>query len=461
MEYTAYSKYKPSNDKLGIYIPEHWSHRKLRFLLSESLTNGLFKKAEFWGRGRPIVNVSDVYIPDDVINLDLLDRVDCDDSEFEKYSALEGDFFFVRSSLALDGIGKTAMVRNVSEEAVFECHLVRGRPDKDVIDPVYLNYYLNSKYAKEYFKSVANLVTMATIDQMKLKDTIVTVPDYSEQQKIAGFLEYKTQQIDQLIEKKKSLIDRLEEKLIAEITQAVTKGLDKAAKLRPSDVDWLGDVPKNWEVKKLKFYIKKLESGVSVNAEPSPAEEDEYGVLKTSCVYGNIFRKEENKKVFLEEVDRVKCPVVKDSIIISRMNTPELVGHCGYVSEDHNNLFLPDRLWMTEFEYDFCGEVKFFWYLLSSKGIEGETSHLATGASGSMKNLTQPDYLSMKLPIPPPAEQREILQYLEKVELEVKAALEKVLKAIDCLEEYRSAIITSSVTGRIDVREIEIPKSVS
>lgn len=303
-------------------------------------------------------------------------------------------------------------------------------------------------------------VSYPAINASDLVSICVSYPqDTEEQEQIAKFLDYKTAQIDALIVKKTELIEKLKEQRVAVITQAVSKGLDPNTSMRDSGVDWLGHVPKHWEIKRLKFYIKSLDSGVSVNAEPFPASEDEAGILKTSCVYGNRFRPMENKRILIEELDRVACPTVKDSIIISRMNTPELVGHCGYVEQDYPNLYLPDRLWITRFHHDFDGSVKFFWYLLSSKGAQGITESLATGASGSMKNLTQPDYLGIRVAVPKIGEQETITRYLDTEVDRIQSLIKKTHLAIDNLNEYRRALITAATAGKIDVRNVKLERA--
>src|SRR5690606_37015243 len=116
-----------------------------------------------------------------------------------------------------------------------------------------------------------------------------------------------------------------------------------------SGVEWLGEVPGHWEVKALKNVISRIESGVSVNAIDTPAAEGEIGVLKTSCVYRGWFEPVENKAVVPEEYERVGCPVTAGTLIVSRMNTPDLVGAAGMVGESNPGLFLPDRLWQVHF----------------------------------------------------------------------------------------------------------------
>ena len=119
-------------------------------------------------------------------------------------------------------------------------------------------------------------------------------------------------------------------------------------------------------MKRLKHVFPRLLSGVSTNSENNQADEIELGVLKTSCVYGNTFIPSENKKIVDDEVSRASCPVRKNSLIISQMNTPELVGNCGYVDRDYSNLFLPDRLWIATFTTGNRISVKYAWFIIIS-----------------------------------------------------------------------------------------------
>ncbi len=432
-------------------ISKDWEKIRLRFLLSENLTNGLFKKAEFWGKGRPVVNVSDVYGHDDTINLSSLDKVSCDDAEYQRYSAIDGDFFFVRSSLALDGIGKTAMISEPSEEAVFECHLVRGRPDREMVNPRFLNYCLNSASSKAYFKSVANLVTMATIDQMKLKNLQLLLPCLDEQQKIATFLDHKTQQIDQLIEKKKALIEKLEEQRIAVITQAVTKGLDKDVKLVPSGVDWLGDVPDEWAVIRLRFLIESLEQGWSPQCDNYTADEDQWGVLKVGCVNGDRLDEKDNKALPPSLEPKTEYEILPGDILISRANTRELLGSTALAPDSvRQKLLLCDKLYRLIPSSDV--DRVYLTYFLRTPISRYQYEREATGASGSMQNIGQATIKNLPIVVPSLEQQQKIVEFINHKTEHLDGMVAKIESAKSKLEEYRSSLITAAVTGKIDVR---------
>lgn len=285
------------------------------------------------------------------------------------------------------------------------------------------------------------------------------LPPREEQDAIAAFLDWKTGQIDVLIARKKELLEKLKEKRIAFITHAVTKGFNSTSPMSDSGVSWLGQVPKHWEVKRLKFIFPRLYSGVSVNSDNTPSLDGSTAILKTSSVYGNRFKPEENKRVVEDELDRVACPVTQDSLIISRMNTPELVGNCGYVDRDYENLFLPDRLWIARFLNHLEAHGRFAWYLVTSHPLVSLTGILATGTSDSMKNLTQEAFLDIPVGLPPYAEQVEIASRLDFETAKLDLLEEKVTAVIDRLTEYRTALITAATTGKIDVRKVKISGS--
>ncbi len=180
---------------------------------------------------------------------------------------------------------------------------------------------------------------------------------------------------------------------------------------RDSGVEWLGEVPEHWAVHPLKRAIARIESGTSVNAADFPAEPGSLGVLKTSCVYTGKFDWAENKTVDDEDLSRVSCPLRKNTLIVSRMNTPDLVGATGLVSEAPNGIFLPDRLWQVYFEGDHSPE--FLFYFTKSREYREQVKMACSGTSASMQNLGQDDFRSLLFAEPPKREQTQIARFLD------------------------------------------------
>lgn len=214
----------------------------------------------------------------------------------------------------------------------------------------------------------------------------------------------------------------------------------------PAGLEWVEQLPACWEVLRLKDIIEVLESGVSVNASDVPVEGDSVGVLKTSCVGKSQFLPSMNKSVWETEVTKVKTPVKGGRIIVSRMNTPDLVGASAYIPQDYPNLFLPDRLWQTVFYKNSKHDTKWLSYLIGSSVFRFLLSKLATGTSPSMKNLGQDKFLAIVIPFPTPFEQQKIAAYLDiKTDL-IDYKIDLLTKKAERYEILKQSLINETVT---------------
>jgi type I restriction enzyme S subunit len=191
-----------------------------------------------------------------------------------------------------------------------------------------------------------------------------------------------------------------------------------------------------WQVRPLSEFILSLDAGVSVNSGDRPALKGEVGVLKTSAVTYGVFEAKENKLVSNEiETQRLKEPVCRNTIIISRMNTPDLVGANAYVEYSIDNLFLPDRLWAAKPKSS--ASMRFLSYILGSPNGRAALRKLAKGSSGSMKNITKPDVLGLLFMAPLLPEQQKIAECLNSVDDLMAAQSRKV----DTLKTHKKALM--------------------
>ena len=203
-----------------------------------------------------------------------------------------------------------------------------------------------------------------------------------------------------------------------------------------------------WNESSLSDAIASLDAGVSVNSEDSPAIEHELGILKTSCVTKGYFDPSENKRVLdPTEISRLKEPVSKNSIVISRMNTPALVGLSGLVPQDEKHLFLPDRLWAAKVASNHSPH--WIAQLLASEKVRGQLSDRASGTSGSMKNITKGDVLSLPVVIPTLPEQRKIADFLTAVDGRIGQLSQK--KAL--LEDYKKGVMQQLFTQALRFKD--------
>lgn len=191
-----------------------------------------------------------------------------------------------------------------------------------------------------------------------------------------------------------------------------------------------------WTRHTLSHYVSALDAGVSVNAGDRPARNGEIGVLKTSCVTTGTFDHTENKVVLEpEELGRVKESVQRDTIIMSRMNTIELVGANAYVEREITNLYLPDRLWAAKPTAN--GNMRFLSYILGSDQGRAFLSNLAAGSSGSMKNISKSEVLSIPILVPSLAEQQKIADCLTAIDTKIAAQTAK----IDALKTHKRGLM--------------------
>ena len=310
-------------------------------------------------------------------------------------------------------------------------------------------YYLTIAQESQYLL-FGNGNVLQIINSTSQGNIACVLPPLENQHLIACYLDSVCSDIEVLISKNRSSIEEYKKLKQAVITQAVTKGVRGEREMKDSGVEWIGKIPKYWNIGKLKYYWISVESGVSVNAADRPIDNPaQYGVLKTSSVSKFIFNPHEHKQVNNDEYSRVTCPVTADCIIVSRMNTPDLVGACGYVEKTYPNLFLPDRLWQISFKNDVSA--KFIWYYLNNKMVRSYISSLSTGTSSTMQNISQGQFGNISVCLPDSNEQKEIADYLDAKCAEIDRLIAKKEQLVKELESYKKSLIYEVVTGKREV----------
>ncbi|MES0091028.1 restriction endonuclease subunit S [Mesorhizobium sp. M0030] len=180
------------------------------------------------------------------------------------------------------------------------------------------------------------------------------------------------------------------------------------------------EVPGGWRELRLGDLIATLDAGVSVNADGRQCEEGEVGVLKTSSVSDGRFIPEEHKAVLKGERSRVRVPVRRNSLIFSRMNTPNLVGANAYIEADYPKLYLPDRLWQIATNEQ--ADCRWLSFHMQSEAFRRQIDDIATGTSGSMKNISKGRLNQLPVLLPPLEEQRRIAEVLRSVDEAIETA---------------------------------------
>ncbi len=352
-------------------------------------------------------------------------------------------------------IGKVAQVEGIPYKATLNSGVFVTRPEVGFqYDTNFMYYILTSDVFKNFVDNQKSGTTIAHLYQNVFEDFEYPFPEsIEEQQKIATFLDYKTQQIDQLIEKKKALIEKLEEKRIAVITQAVTKGLDKNAKLKPSGVDWVDSIPTHWQCCPLKYFSDTFDCK-HLTAE---FVDEGYPLVSIAEVKGWHVDVETSKKTTFEYykdlIDGGRKPQAGD-IIYSRNAT---VGEAAIVLEETPDFAMGQDVCLIRSFETLLPD--YLMYMLNSMLILQQLDLLMVGST--FKRINVDDIRNYTLVIPPQNEQKDIIGYLDNACMKVDNMLLKANTVVERLEEYRAALITSAVTGKIDLREADIPKDVA
>ena len=282
--------------------------------------------------------------------------------------------------------------------------------------------------------------TRAKLNQSDLKEINIPLPPLKEQKKIASILT----SVDEVIENTQKQIDKLDDLKKATMNELLTKGIGHT-EFKDSE---LGRIPKSWEVRRLGELVGSLTGGVSVNSENRTKGAKEMGILKTSCISKGAFFPSEHKTILASEISRVSTPVQRDKIIFSRMNTPNLVGESGYVSEVTEGLYLPDRLWLIDVEDQRVTFMKWLSWLLVSRDVRTQITHIATGTSGSMKNISKPNLLSLPVAVPTLEEQKKIALTIDTIDAKIKNHSQKLSQT----QSLKKSLMQDLLTGKVRVQ---------
>jgi len=302
--------------------------------------------------------------------------------------------------------------------------------------------------AHEELNSIGTGSTYTAISADDVKNTYLPHPPLPEQQAIADFLDRKTAQIDTLIKKKQRQIKLLQEQRTALINQAVTKGLDPTVPMKDAGIEWLGEIPIGWEVITLKYLVAvKITDGPHETPEFVDngipfvsAEAVQNGKVNFNSRRGNITREQH------EEYSK-KCLAQRDDIFLVKSGAT--TGKLAYVDTD-----LEFGIWSPLALIRAKRDLMLSKLLFLSLGSSYFQSQIQTSWSyGTQPNIGMKVIENLKVVIPPVEEQRSLLNKLETALEKFNPLIEKAQKQIELLQEYRTALISAAVTGKIYVRE--------
>ena len=431
-KYQTYHEYKDSGVEMLGALPTSWQTKQVRYLLKDG-AEGI--KIGPFGSALKLEDMVDygtrVYGQENVIKKDFtLGKRRISQDKFEEmqvYKVYADDLLITMMGTS----GKCILVPEDAEVGIIDSHLLRMRVKETEILPKYFRLLIDECYEIEnQIKISGKGSIMHGLNSSIVKSLTLPLPSLTEQGKILNFLDHETAKIDILIEKQQQLIKLLKEKCEAVISHAVTKGLNPSNPMRDSGVEWLGEVPKHWDVKRLKFTCEFV------------TQKTDIGNKKTIALE-NI-ESGSGKYVATDSIYTGEDVGFKSGDVLFGKLRPYLAKV--YFAEDGGVAF--GDLLVYRPKGNLLGKYCFYQMINEAfiKTVDSSTY-------GSKMPRASADFINdMEVSLPPIREQEEIVTYIDTVlakfdDIEVKAK-----SVIRLMQERRTALISAAITGKIDVR---------
>lgn len=424
-------------------VPSVWAVRKLKHV-AIAMNSNVDKKSFEDELPVRLCNYTDVYYHD-VITAELpFMQATARADEIDHFRLLPGDSIITKDSESADDIGVPAFVGEDVEGVVCGYHLTLIRPSREVW-PAYLAYVLRSWPSRAQFELGASGVTRFGLGKGAIDGLIGAYPDPQQQRVIAAFLDRETARIDALIEKKQRLIELLEEKRQAVITEAVTRGLDPDVPMKDSGVIWLGEIPDGWEFGKLKFFVP----GVTVGIVVTPASyyvDDGVPCLRSLNVSSR--RIDLTQVVYISEKSNAllaKSQIREGDIVVVRTGK---TGGAAIVPRELHGANCIDLLIVRRSDRLLP---EYLHLVLSADVTRQQVEAHSVGAIQAHYNTAT--LANLWIAAPAVAVQRRIVGKATARLERLDRLIARIGESVGLLQERRSTLITAAVTGQIEITE--------
>lgn len=446
----TYDSYKNSGIEWIREIPSTW--KVSRFNHNFSFSRGLpITKQDLKNSGIPCVSYGEIHSKfGRIVDPEKHELKFADESFLisnPKSLLTRGDFLFADTSEDVEGSGNfTCLDSDVPTFAGYHTVIARLLNRND-FDYKYLSYFLDSIEFRNQIRSSVSGIKVFSITQGILKDTSVVIPPHNEQVAIASYLDRKTAEIDELIADKKRLLELYEEEKTAVVNQAVTKGLDPNAPMKDSGIEWLGEIPEHWQVPNLKYVCDFILDGTHGSF---PRVEHGYRLLSVRNIINDefVFRDDDSKvsekhfqeisKRFLIRKGDVQLAIVGATLgkvaVVRDMSEP-------FVTQRSVATIRTNTKCLPEFLFYFIKTSNFQSFLWLNTGFSAQPGIYL----GTIQNSV--------IPLPSIQEQLQIVSFVEKQKALIDDKVTKTQKLIELLSEYRTALISEVVTGKVKVTD--------
>lgn len=438
-----YDKYKYTGIEWIGEIPEHWDITRLKYTANKAsccfIDGDWIESTDLSQDGIKYITTGNIGVlkykeqGDSYISEETFKRLNCTE-------VFEGDIIISRLN---EPIGRSCILPNLNCRVVTSVDNVILRPDIDTYNKQYLVYWLNSKRFTENANLIARGATMHRISRNMLGHLSVIVPSLSEQEAIANYLDEKCGCIDKIIatqEKRVALLNELKQSVISE---AVTRGINPDAPLIATGIEWIGEIPEYWEVKRLRFVCEFRNGYTPSKANPDFWEDGTIPWYRMEDIRDSGRFLNEAKQYVTEEAVKGAGLFEAESFILA--TTATIGEHAMLIvdslaNQQFTNLKIRKSL-VQALNKDF-----FFYYLYVVDDFCKSSTRTATFPAMNMEDLK-----NFGVTLPPIKEQEKIVEYLNAKTTSIDTLISKANKEIELLNEYKQLIITEAVTGKIKV----------
>ena len=440
MSFPRYSAYKESKNDWVAHVPEHWELMPCRGFVDERTEKNEDAACQSYLSLMANVGIIPYEEKGDIGNKKPEDLSKCK-------IVCQGDFVINSMNYGIGSYGVSAY------EGVCSPVYIVLTPRQDVVEPRFAFRVFEDKSFQAYAQSLGNgiLAHRCAIGWDDLKGIVVGIPSAAEQKSILNFLDRETAKIDALIAEQQRLIELLQEKRQAVISHAVTKGLNPNAPMKDSGVEWLGEVPEHWGVKRVKQCIdpaRPVTYGIL-----KPGETDESGIpMIRAQDYSSEWKLKEGILMVSAETEApyIRSRVRAGDVLITAVGAG--TGNCAVVPDylDGSNIsrascrISVDNLKLTS---------SYLLFVLSSIATKTIIQLSMRGAAQPVLNNSEVE--NLLIPLPPLEEQNQLVQVLGAQVQRLDKQQGLAFRQVELLQERRSALISAAVTGQIDVRGLE------
>jgi type I restriction enzyme S subunit len=431
-----YPSYKDSGVAWLGAIPNHWVTSRIKFTTYVKARVGWhgLTSEEHIDEGPYLVTGTDFI--EGKVNWETCYHVSKERYDQDPFIQLQnGDLLITKDGT----IGKVALVEGLKGDATLNSGVFVTRPIRSVYITPFMFWVLNSEVFDAFIFDTSMGSTIQHLYQRTFNEFVFPIPSLEEQLTIAAFLDRETAKIDALIAKQQRLIELLQEQRAVLISHAVTKGLDPSVPMRESGIEWLGKIPAHWKIAK----VGKICQSIVPGRDKPQLFDGDIPWITLPDIQSQLYVSASRSSLGVSEAEIADVHtriVPKDSVIMS------CVGEFGITAIADRDVIINQQL------HAFVPSSDLDPYFLAHV-LRAEKSYMTSLASTTtVPYLNKDKCNSLPIPFPPISEQKKISCFIRKATGKIDSLIPKIDAAILRFQEYRTALISAAVTGKIDVR---------